>query len=311
MIQLSLMDETSNFMVFHRIMADANESKEIKKEIIEARGLIIKSNNLTNSLSAEVRSIAKRQAGYERQMSWNSIGAYIIFVVLIFIAVQVVYNQRQAGLEEAVVAEKERADKAEKELQGFKKERHTSKRTRGEDLMALYELVHDMDRQAAIDAYEAIDMTQLTPLEAKLLEDEIEGFESDLSMQHYARGLDLLDKQKYAEAVEEFRTSLRYKSDAGHATAAKIQMANALRLQGKPREAIAVLQRLMEEHLDRSLSDDAYWYLALSHQEAHQKDEARSVLRALMRQFPDSQYYRAARIRQAEIQLHLYSSGKD
>ena len=65
-----------------------------------------------------------------------------------------------------------------------------------------------------------------------------------------------------------------------------------------------------EENLDRALADDAYWYLALSHEEAHQKDEARSVLRALMRQFPDSQYYRAARIRQAEIQLHLYSTRK-
>jgi TolA-binding protein len=118
-----------------------------------------------------------------------------------------------------------------------------------------------------------------------------------------------MKNEKYAEAVEEFRASLQYKADSGHATAAKIQMANSLRLQGKPREAIAVLQRLMEEHLDRELSDDAYWFLALSHEDAHQKDEARSVLRSLMRQFPDSQYYRAARIRQAELQLHLYSSG--
>ena len=69
-----------------------------------------------------------------------------------------------------------------------------------------------------------------------------------------------------------------------------------------------MLQRLIEEHLERDLSDDAYWYLALSHYEAHQRDEARSVLRALMRQFPDSQYYRAARIKAAEIQLHLYSN---
>ena len=115
--------------------------------------------------------------------------------------------------------------------------------------------------------------------------------------------------EKFADAVEEFRTSLTFKGDAAHATAAKLEMANALRLQGKPREAIAILQRLLEEHLDRALSDDAYWYLALSHYEAHQRDEARSVLRALMRQFPDSQYYRAARIKAAEIQLHLYSSG--
>ncbi len=290
-------------------MPGANELKEIKKEIIEARGLTIKSNNLANSLSAEVRSIAKRQAGYERHMAWNSIVAYVIFVVLIFIGVQLVYNQRKVDLEEAVADATARAEAAEKELAALKKERGTQSKPQDEDLIALYDLINDRDRQAAIDAFEALNQDHLSPLESKLLKDAISGFRGDLSMQHYARGLELMDDEKYAEAVEEFRTSLRFKEDAGHVTAAKIEMANALRLQGKPREAIAVLQKLMEEHLDRSLSDDAYWYLALSHYEAHQRDEARSVLRALMRQFPDSQYYRAARIKAAEIQLHLYSSG--
>jgi predicted Zn-dependent protease len=291
------------------IMPSGNEIKEIKKEIIETRGLIIKSNNLANSLSVEVRSIAKRQAGYERHLAWSSVGAYIIFVVLIFAAVQLVYNQRQAALEGAISDADKRAKEAEEELAGLKKEKNPGGKTKEEDLMAIYALIHDGERQAAIDAYEVLDPGELTPLEAKLLKDQIESFKADLSMQHYAGGLDLMAEEKYAEAVEEFRASLRFKGDAGHATAAKIEMANALRLQGKPREAIAILQRLMEEHLDRALSDDAYWYLALSHCEAHQRDEAKSVLRALMRQFPDSQYYRAARVKAAEIQLHLYSSG--
>lgn len=289
-------------------MPSANELRDIKKEIIEARGLIIKSNNLANSLSAEVRTIAKRQAGYERNLAWNSIVAYIIFVVLILIGAQFVYTQRKAVLEEKAKTEKIRADEAEKELAALKTKKKQGTKTRGKDLVALYELVHDQDRQGAIDAFEAIDEDQLTQLELKLLEDRIDGFRGDLSMLHYSKGLELVEKKKYAEAVEDFRSSLRYKSDAGHSTAAKIEMANALRLQGKPRESIAILQRLMEEHLDRSLSDDAYWYLALSHQEAHQKDEAKSVLRALMRQFPDSQYYRAARLRASELQLHLYAS---
>jgi TolA-binding protein len=292
-------------------MDSASDLKEIKKEIIEARGLVIKSNNLTNSLSAEVRSIAKRQTGYERNLSWNSIAAYIIFVVLIFVGVFLIYNQRLSGLTQSIAKEKERADKAEKELTELKKksQRTGSKKTEPEDLTALYQLIKEGERQAAIDAFDALDPSAMTSLEARLLKDAINGFRGDLSMQHYAKALDLMDSEKYAEAVEEFRTSLKYKSDSGHATAAKIQMANSLRLQGKPREAIAVLQRLLEEHLDRELSDDAYWYLALAHEDAHQKDEARSVLRSLMRQFPDSQYYRAARIRQAELQLRLYKTG--
>jgi TolA-binding protein len=288
-------------------MEGPNELREIRKEIIEARGLIIKSNNLASSLNAEIRSIAKRQVSYERHLTLNSVVAYVVFVVLVFTGVQLAYNQRQASLETSLAAERERAAAFEKKVEALEVKTKDTGKNQNQDLLALFELVNTGDRQGTIDAFEGVDKERLSDLERKLLERSVDGFRGDLSMEHFARGLDFVEQKKHAEAVEEFRQSLRYKGDSGHAKAAKIQLANALRLQGKPREAIAVLQRLIEEHLDRDLADDAYWYLALSHQEAHQRDEARSVLRALMRQFPDSQYYRAARIRVNELQLRLYT----
>src|SRR5687768_15282655 len=64
------------------------ELREIKREIIESRGLVIKTNNLTNALSADIKSIAKRQQTYERRLSWNSATAYIVFVVVVFAALK-------------------------------------------------------------------------------------------------------------------------------------------------------------------------------------------------------------------------------
>src|SRR5437667_12809702 len=60
------------------------ELREIKREIIESRGLVIRTNNLTNALSADIKSIAKRQQGYERRLAWNSATAYVVFVVVVF-----------------------------------------------------------------------------------------------------------------------------------------------------------------------------------------------------------------------------------
>ena len=62
------------------------ELREIKREIIESRGLVIKTNNLTNALSADIKSIAKRQQSYERRLTWNSATAYVVFVVVVFAA---------------------------------------------------------------------------------------------------------------------------------------------------------------------------------------------------------------------------------
>ncbi|HEX4355561.1 MAG TPA: hypothetical protein VHZ95_21695, partial [Polyangiales bacterium] len=67
-------------------MRDADdEIREIKTEIIESRGLIIKTNNLTNSLAADIKSIAKRQAGYEQRFNLNSAVAYALFAILSFV----------------------------------------------------------------------------------------------------------------------------------------------------------------------------------------------------------------------------------
>jgi glutamate dehydrogenase/leucine dehydrogenase len=54
-------------------MADVDdEIRDIKREIIESRALVIKTSNVLSALAADVKSIAKRQANYERRISWNS-----------------------------------------------------------------------------------------------------------------------------------------------------------------------------------------------------------------------------------------------
>src|SRR3954467_11047104 len=70
------------------------ELREIKREIIESRGLVIKTNNLTNALSADIKSIAKRQQTYERRLSWNSATAYLVFVVVAFAALKFAWDAR-------------------------------------------------------------------------------------------------------------------------------------------------------------------------------------------------------------------------
>jgi TolA-binding protein len=292
-------------------MDGSNVLKKIEKEIVEARALIIKSNNLTNSLSAEVRAIARRQTTYERNISANSFVVYIIIAVLAFAGAQIVYNTRHKSIQTDLERAEKKAADAQHELAELKKETGQEPQKGTKDFVELYKTIAESDRQKAIDTIESINPANLTFLEKKLLTDVAGRFRDDLSLEHYLKAIELIDNSKYPEAVLEFKESLRYKDNSGHAKSAKIHMANALRLQGKPREAIAILQQVIEDHLDRELSDDALWFLSKSHQDAHQKDEALSVLKALMRRFPDSQYYRAARVKAAELKLHMWRDDDD
>src|SRR5688572_17924427 len=78
-------------------MDDASdELREIKREIVESRGLIIKTNNLTNALAADLKSISKRQLGFERSVLYNGAAAYFVFVVVVIGVVYVAWDARIA-----------------------------------------------------------------------------------------------------------------------------------------------------------------------------------------------------------------------
>jgi len=279
--------------------------RELKKEIIEARALIIKSNNILNSLAAEVRSIARRQAGYERRMSWNSIVAYVLFVALAYGGIRLGFEHQESQYLKEIGQAKKATEEVRKELLDLKNK--TRGQVRDEKrLLELYQLIRTGKMDEALAAYNKIDRSILTETEKSLFEDHMATIQGQLSIKKYNQGLDLVAKKKYPEAVAAFQESLELKKDAGHAPAVRIELANALRLQGKPREAIAVLQQLIDEQIDRELADDAYWYLAMCYAEAHQKDEARTVLKNLIRQFPDSQWVREARFKISDLTLHLY-----
>ena len=74
-----------------------DEVRQIKKEIVESRGLIIKTNNLVNALGADIKSIAKRQAGYERRLNWNSGVAIAVIGVISFAGLKLYFDAQDWG----------------------------------------------------------------------------------------------------------------------------------------------------------------------------------------------------------------------
>ena len=89
---------------------DEYDLEEIKREIVESRSLTIKTNNLVNALSADVKSIAKRQLGYERRFFVNSATAYVVTVAVLFVSLKFAWD---AKLESVRAEGKENRDRVE------------------------------------------------------------------------------------------------------------------------------------------------------------------------------------------------------
>ena len=98
-----------------------DEVRQIKKEIVESRGLVIKTNNLVNALGADIKSIAKRQAGYERRLNWNSGVAIAVIGVLSFVGLKLYFDaQTPDALLEALDAfERDESQFVAKEIRSW------------------------------------------------------------------------------------------------------------------------------------------------------------------------------------------------
>ncbi|MEM6961545.1 MAG: tetratricopeptide repeat protein [Myxococcota bacterium] len=291
-------------------MRDADEEiREIKKEIIESRGLIIKTNNLTNSLAADIKSIAKRQVGYERRFNWNSAAAYVLFATLSFVGLKLASDARISEIE----SEKEGLTRQARELRSELVEQTaaTEERDRAESRAnAFYVLIRQQKRAEVVAGYDAVAKEKLSRAEAAFFRDAVERFRRDLSVAASQQGLGLMRTGRFAEAAEKFQESMQLNEDGAHIPSVKYNLARALRRLGRQSEALVYIRHVSDQTIDRDLHDDAVWLLSLCAEELDDINTARDALRSYLRRWPRSSLAVEARARLRGLNVRaMRSSG--
>jgi TolA-binding protein len=289
-----------------------DEIREIRTEIIESRGLIIKTNNLTNSLAADIKSIAKRQASYERRFTWNSAVAYALFALLSFVGLKLWSDVRVREIE----SEKDELARSVQDLRRDLEEetRRAEKREQAESkAAAFYTLVRNKELTRVVEGYEEISKEQLSKAEAELFRDTEAKFRSQLSVDAYQTGLGLMRTGRYAEAAESFQEAQRLQEDAAHMPGVKLSLAQALLKLGRAGEAALLSQELIDQNVDKEIQDDAAWLLSQCAETLGNVDDARNALRLLLRRWPRSALVTDARKHLADLNRAVWkgTTGKE
>jgi TolA-binding protein len=278
------------------------ELRDIKREIIESRGLVIKTNNLTNALSADVKSIAKRQQGYEQRISWNSATAYVVFVVIAFAALKFAWDARGDAVKAEIeqrTAENQRVRKEWRDAQKREEDRDHAEAKAAE----FYELVRQGKRVDLVDGYEAIKREPLTKTEAELFADAVEKARVELSEILYEQGLEKVRVQRWQEASTSFEDALKYKQESSSAPRIKLALAQAYRHLTRQKDAVPLLESVAEGPADKELQDDALEELSWCYAELEAWNDAKNTWRTLLRRFPDSHYANEAHMQLASLNL--------
>lgn len=280
-----------------------DELGEIKREIIESRGLVIKTNNLTNALSADIKSIAKRQQGYERRLSWNSATAYVVFVIVVFTVLKFAWDARVDYVTAEMQQKTADNDRLRKEnREGQKREED---QTRAEmKAQAFYELIRQGKRVEVVDSFETLKNEPITKTELALFTDAVDRARNELAALYYQQGQEKVRVQRWQEAAVAFEDSLHAKDDSAVAANVKLGLADAYKHLNRQRDAIVLLTQLTESNLvDKELQDDALYALAYCQTDIQAWNDAKNTWRALIRRFPDSHFTPEAKLQLAQLAL--------
>lgn len=278
------------------------ELRELRREVIESRGLVIKTNNLTNALAADLKSIAKRQVGYERRISWNSAAAYLVFVVVVLLGLKVLWDYRVENMRSETEGNKGELETLRKQVKEL--ERREESRTKIEArAQQLYELVKANKRAEFLEQVEAATKEGLTRTEVMIFQDVAEKYRNELALERYTAGLDHARVARWQEAATAFEESLKIKGEASTAPATKLALAQAYRRLSRQRDAVPILQGLSESSPDKDIQAAATWELAQVEVEIQAWNDAKNTLRAFVKKWPDHARSNDARQQLAELQL--------
>lgn len=276
-----------------------DEFREIKREIIESRGLIIKTNNITAALSADVKSIARRQAGYERRITVNSATAYVLFVAVIFGGIKLWLDASIRETRAEIRGLQRTDEQSRRELAAALRDKEERAQLDAR-AQAFYELVRDGRKQEVVETWEQLRRERLSPAEMAMFQDVVDRYRTDLSRTAYERGLEHARMARYSEAYEAYEEAVRLKEDAGHVGMVHIAQADALRHLGRQREALVILQTVADTG-EREAADDALYKMAQCLVDLQQFGDARNTLRALLRRYPYGSIANDARMYLAEL----------
>ncbi len=272
-----------------------DELREIKREIIESRGLVIKTNNLTNALSADIKSIAKRQQGYERRIAWNSATAYVVFVVVVFAALKFAVDARVDAIDAQAKHLRDENARIKQEVDDLR-QREDDRKAAELEAAKFYDLAKQGKRVDLIRGWEAMKTKALTKAEAEFLADAVQRAKNEQASQLYLQGLESSRLQRWQEAAGAFEESLRYEDNGAVSGQGKLELANAYRKLHRQKDAIALLEPLSEQGGDKEIQVDALEQLAWCQTEIEAYNDSKNTWHTLLRRFPDSHYAGEAKL---------------
>ncbi|HUB07568.1 MAG TPA: hypothetical protein VMB50_11230 [Myxococcales bacterium] len=238
------------------------ELAELRREVLEARNLVIKSDNLLRGLHAEVKAFGKRQEEAERRSVFSSAVAYACFALLCALGATAAARGWVASARDDAAQSERQAAAAEASAASLKTEVRAREAASEAAARAYAQIAGDSaGRLDGIAALGKLDRKLLTPLEARALDDRASEARQQAAASALDRGRTAFRRNDFKTAAAELGRYFQSADPAAADVLASLDLGVSLWQEREFEPAAAQLSRFLA--LGKGLKNRDYAALLL------------------------------------------------
>jgi tetratricopeptide (TPR) repeat protein len=273
-------------------VADTRALGELRKEIVEARNLIIKTDSLLKNLHAELRQMGRKQEQFEKSHKLTSVAAYVLFATIAVIGAFSFARSEIRGAREEAVANDARVKQLTQDLDKLRAVQE-AKREASDKATRVYEMLASEKEgpglnQAMSQAIH-LDRQLISPLESKAIEDRAAGMKAKVAQAALDRGSGAFRRNDYQTAAQELG---RYLELVGKAEDAMtyFRLGNAFTQVKDWQKAIGPLELFLKNTGGTKTAQYAGYLLGSSYEETGSAEKARQAYERAAGLYPGSEF---------------------
>lgn len=283
---------------------------ELKKEVIEARNLVIKNDNLLKSLHGDVKKVIDKQEAFEKRAWGTSVTAYIIIAALSAVGAYKFASVEVRATTEELVGARAARKNAEDTAGQIRAQQEATERASKKALEVFDRLAGDDDaqRSEALNELAKMDMKKLSPMEQRALEDKSRALRADAARQALDAGRAALNRRDWKssnDALTRYMTLTTKVDDQAYLMVGEAR--HALR---QYKDAVDPLEKFLKNQPGSKQADYATSLLGDALAESGNLKEAVDIYRNGGMKFYASQYGALMRARSRRLEKQLKDADK-
>ena len=272
--------------------APERDLSDLRREVIESRNLVIKTDNLLKNLHAELKQMGRKQELFEKRHVMTSVAAYFLFAAIAIIGAFTFARSEIRGAREEAVANEGKVKQLTQELDTLRRA-DSARRDASEKAARAYELLgsekEGPGQTLAMDQALHVDRQQISRLEAKALDDRAAGMKAKIAQAALERGNAAFRRNDWNAAAQELTRYIELEPRFEESMV-WFRLGNALTQAKEHQRAIPALESFLKSTGGTKTAQYAGYLLGTDYEETGNGEKARQTYERALGLFPSSEF---------------------